>query len=78
MHDILEGVMQYVVKEVLKALTIEKGLFSLDELNRRMSTFDFGYYNDSNRPANIQAQRLASNDNSLKQHGNIYIYIFFF
>ena len=33
MHDILEGVLNYIVKETLKVLIFEKNLFTLDELN---------------------------------------------
>lgn len=69
MHDILEGVLQYCVKEVLKVFINEKHFFTLQELNKRLIAFDYGYHNDSNRPAQIQSQKLASNDNSLKQHG---------
>ena len=70
MHDILEGVLQYVIKELLKVFIFEKKYFRLDDLNGRIATFDFGYHNDTNKPAPIQAQKLTSNDNSLKQHGN--------
>ncbi|XP_048583720.1 uncharacterized protein LOC5498446 isoform X2 [Nematostella vectensis] len=70
MHDVLEGVLQYVVKEVLKVLINEKRLFTLDELNTRIRTFDFGYHSDTNRPAPIQPTRLVSNDHTLKQHAN--------
>ena len=69
MHDILEGVLQYCVKEVLKVFINIKHFFTLGELNRRIEAFDYGYHNDTNRPAKIQPQRLASRDNSLKQHG---------
>ncbi|XP_046853425.1 uncharacterized protein LOC124446617 isoform X2 [Xenia sp. Carnegie-2017] len=70
MHDILEGVLQYIVKELLKEFIFEKRYFKLDDLNKRMRAFDFGYHNDTNKPAPIQAQRLLSSDNSLKQHAN--------
>ncbi len=36
MHDVLEGVLHYSVKETLKALMFEKGLFSIDEINKRI------------------------------------------
>lgn len=78
MHDILEGVLQYTVKEVLKVFIIEKDFFTLDLLNGRIASFDFGYHNDTNKPAPIQRKRLLGNDNSLKQHGkvnNISIYL---
>lgn len=74
MHDILEGVLQYVVKELLKVFIFQKKYFRLDDLNRRIAAFDFGYHNDSNKPAPIQMQKLTSTDNSLKQHGMIFCY----
>ena len=70
MHDILEGVLHYIVKETLKVLIFEKNLFTLDELNQRISSYDYGYHNDSNKPATIQRSRLFSADHSIKQHGN--------
>ena len=36
MHDILEGVLHYTIKEVLKVLIIDQQLFSLEELNNRI------------------------------------------
>ena len=72
MHDILEGVLQYCVKELLKVLIYEKNYLTLDELNRRIPLLDYGYHNDTNRPVQIQAHRLRSNDNSLKQHGTVF------
>ena len=71
MHGILEGVLHYIVKETLKVLIFEKNLFNtLDELNQRISSYDYGYHNDSNKPATIHQSRLFSADHSIKQHGN--------
>ena len=69
MHDILEGVLHYTVKEVLKVFIIDQWFFSLEEINSRITSFDYGYHNDTNKPSPIQRNRLLSNDNSLKQHG---------
>lgn len=69
MHDILEGVLHYSVKETLKTLILDKNYITLDELNKRITSFDYGYHNDSNKPAEIQRSRLLSDDHSLKQHG---------
>ncbi|XP_028417218.1 uncharacterized protein LOC114543833 [Dendronephthya gigantea] len=70
MHDVLEGTLQYHTKEMLKHFILEEKTFSLDELNKRIASFDYGYHNDSNKPAPILRQKLLSNDNSLKQHAN--------
>ena len=69
MHDILEGVLQYEVKELLLQLIKVKRLFTLEELNRRAACFDFGYYNDTNKPSPIGENKLNSADHSLKLHG---------
>ncbi len=77
MHDILEGLLQYETKEMLKQFIKVDSFFSLEELNRRIGKFDFGYYNDKNKPAPITEQKLSSNDNSLKQHGKFCWYCVF-
>ena len=59
MHGILEGVLHYNVKETLKALIFEKGLFSIDELKKRIASFDYGYHNDLNKPTPLQRSRLT-------------------
>ena len=46
MHDILEGVLQCCVKELLKVFIHEKKYFTLEEPNRRIAIFDFGHHND--------------------------------
>ena len=71
MHYILEGVLHYSVKETLKVLIFEKQLITIDELNKQTSSFDYGYHNDSNKPAAIQLSRILSDDHTIKQHGDI-------
>ncbi|XP_028394435.1 uncharacterized protein LOC114518624 [Dendronephthya gigantea] len=70
MHDILEGVLQYCVKEVLKVYIMEKKFLTLQELNKRIVSFENGYHNASNKPAKILRQKLFSDDHNLKQHAN--------
>ena len=43
MHDVLEGVLQYHTKELLKYYILDEKIFSLDELNKRIISFDYGY-----------------------------------
>lgn len=69
MHDILEGVLQYECKEVLKVFVNEEKYFTLDQLNERIRDFDYGYYNDKNKPSTIALKTLNSETNSLKQKG---------
>ena len=68
MHDILEGVLQYETKEILKYYIKVERLLKLEILNDRIAKYDFGYYNDKNRPSPINEAKFSSNDNSLKQH----------
>ena len=69
MHDILEGVLQSKVKEMLKVFIWEQKYFSLEQLNERIKNFDYGYYNDNNKPSTIAQQTLKGDKNSIKQKG---------
>ena len=69
MHDILEGVLQYETKEMLKNFIKVEHYLTLKILNDRIAKYDFGYYNDTNKPSPITEAKFSSNDNSLKQHG---------
>ena len=54
MHDLLEGVLQYECKEMLKTFINEEKYLTLDQLNR---------------PSPISQQTLNNAYNSLKQKG---------
>ena len=69
MHDILEGVLQYECKEILKVFINEESYFTLDQLNERIKDFDYGYYNDKNKPSPITLRTINNSSNSLKQKG---------
>lgn len=69
MHDILEGVLQYECKEMLKEYIHVEKYFTFKELNEVIKKFDYGYYNDKNKPSPILAKTLKSKANSLKQKG---------
>ena len=71
MHDILEGVLQYECKEMLKIFITEHSYFTLKELNDRIKDFDYGYYNDKNCPSQISSLTLNNNSNSVKQKGSV-------
>jgi hypothetical protein len=71
MHDILEGVLQYECKEMLKIFINEDSYFTRKELNDRIKDFDYGYYNDKNRPSQISSLTLNNNSNSVKQKGSV-------
>lgn len=64
MHDILEGALQYEVKEMLTTFTTEKKYFRLDELNEIITTFNYHYSDIKNKPALV-----AFKDNKVNQEG---------
>lgn len=73
MHDVLEGVLQYEVKLLLRHLIYDEHCFTLDQLNSRISRMELGYMESSNRPSEISAATLQSQDNNLlTQNGKNY------
>ena len=75
MHDILEGSLQYEVKELLNSLVNEKSYFSLAILNQKIERFPYMQTDKDNKPATITAANLTTSDHSLKQKGK-YLYLF--
>ena len=73
MHDILEGILQYECKEMLKEFIFKEKYFTLEQLNERITNFDYGYFNDKNKPSPIARQTLKSDNNNLKQKGQFII-----
>ena len=67
MHDILEGSLQYEVKELLKHFINTEKYFTLDELNKKISEFPYVL-------CTIAPTVLASSDHTVKQKGQ-YLYI---
>lgn len=67
MHDILEGCLQLHMKWLLKHFILDEKLFSLELLNSRMKSFDYGKADYSNKPTCIAHDTLTSSGNSLKQ-----------
>jgi len=65
MHDLLEGTLQYEVKEMLKSF-IQRGIFSLDDVNCRVALFPYSPCDAVNKPSPLV---LSSGDHSLKQTG---------
>lgn len=70
MHDILEGVLQYEAKLLLRHLIYEEGCLTLEQLNSRISRMELGYMESSNRPSEISTTTLQAEDsNLLTQNG---------
>ena len=54
MHDILEGVLQFSLLMLLKALIYKKSYLTLSTLNTRMESFCYGSINTMNKPIKIK------------------------
>lgn len=67
MHDILEGTLQLHIKWLLRHFIYKNKLFSLETLNSRMKSFNFGQSDSSNKPTSITQDTLTSLSNSVKQ-----------
>jgi len=59
MHDILEGSLQYDVKELLKYFIYVEKYFSLDLLNDRIHDFPYVLFDKVTKPATIAPSILA-------------------
>ena len=60
MHDVLEGVLQYEAKLLLRHLICDERCFTLDQLNSRISRMELGYMETSNRPSEISTATLQA------------------
>lgn len=66
MHDMLEGLLQYEAKLVLKH-TVESHYVSLRQINHIIESIELGYMEIANRPSSPIV--LNMEDKSLKQNG---------
>lgn len=69
MHDVLEGVLEYEVKLLLRYCIEDRKYFSYKELQDWMEGFQLGYMEMPNRPTPITREILKKKDNSLNQNG---------
>ena len=53
MHDVLEGVLPYTMRLLLKHLVGEAKLLTLQQVNSCISDFDYGYIEASDKPSLI-------------------------
>ena len=70
MHDILEGVIQYELKLLIRHC-IAAGYFRASALETIMARFELGFMEASSRPSPISPKIIRSKDNSLKQNGRL-------
>jgi hypothetical protein len=67
MHDMLEGVCPLEVKLILNEL-IRKGCFTLETLNARITSYNYGLPDKRNKPCNFSQHALRNPDGSAKQN----------
>ncbi|KAF2885598.1 hypothetical protein ILUMI_20582 [Ignelater luminosus] len=60
MHDLFEGVCNYDISGLLRAIIYSLKLFSIDTLNSRIQMFNYTEIESSNRPPIITVDRLKS------------------
>lgn len=70
MHILLEGVVPYETKFLLKFLIDDQKCLTLKKLNGRLECFDYGYMNIKNKPSPINREVINSADTKFKQSGN--------
>lgn len=68
MHDVLEGVAQYELKELIKHL-VEDRIYTLAGINSVLGKFPYSYVDIKDKPTLISASTLSSSDHHLKQKG---------
>ena len=69
MHDLFEGVVQYEIKLLLNHL-VSSNLMILDDFNRHLLNFDYGYSEIADKPTPITKRNLTSNDKELRQNAS--------
>ena len=69
MHVLLEGVLPRHCKSLLNYCIIDHRLFTLQQLNKQIEEFEYGYSEKANAPRPIDREHLTSADNKLVQSG---------
>ena len=59
MHDFLEGIIPFEIKLIINSL-IGQGCFSLQDLNDRLSSFNYGFEDKKNKPSLILPSQLTN------------------
>ena len=68
-HDMLEGVLPFELKLLLKYLIYDEQFFSLDDLNSAIQCIELGHLESLDRPSLITYKTLHEDGHSLKQQG---------
>ena len=67
MHDLLEGVIPYEMKLLLRHCISSMKYFTLVLFNNRLSKFDFGYSELGDKPALVDCSHISSPDKKIRQ-----------
>ena len=70
MHDVLEGIFQVVVKNMLKHYIIIQKKFKLSVLNRRLGMFKYAPGQKKNQPTHIDYKELRDPHKKLNQNAS--------
>lgn len=68
MHDVLEGIGPYEMKEMFKVM-IQKKYFTIYDLNDAIENFPYGATEITSKPSAIPVNVLSSNDRKVNQEG---------
>lgn len=69
MHDQLEGVLTLEIKMLLRKIIQFDQVLGLDDLNQRISTFNYGPVDQKNKPSPLKQQIFTSDSASISQSG---------
>lgn len=76
MHDILEGSLQYVLKELLNNL-FQRNIISLQQVNSRIEYYPYSYTESKDKPVLLQSSNLGSSDHNIRQTGMLLLNLMF-
>ncbi len=71
MHDQLEGVLPLEVKMLIRKVIQVYKLITLDNLNERIATFNYGPIDQKNKPSPLKQQIFSSDAASISQNGTV-------
>lgn len=77
MHDVLEGVLQYESKIMLKQFINQDHYLTLAQLNQQIEAFELGFSEVKSRPSPISHSTLQEGDSHLKQSGKFQLHCFY-
>ena len=78
MHDVLEGVLQYETKLLLREFINIDHYFTLPQLNHQISAFELGYSEIKSRSSPLSHTTLQERESNLKQSGKLLYNVYSF